>query len=127
VKFVIGFFLIIRNIYPQVINVQQLNSEFDTAELKNKSIQIHHLNEYNGNKPEKKLLPNINLLYQLIKKADLENEFSSFDQLEKDKFFIRALSFDFKKVAELYPELPQDKLKKLISLINDSNVKVMSK
>jgi hypothetical protein len=127
VKFIIGFFLIIRNIYPQAINVQQLNSDFDTAELKNKSIQIHNLNENKGNNSEKKLLPNINSLTQLIKKADLENEFSSFDQLEKDTFFIRASNFEFKKVTAFYPELPHDKLKKLISLINDSNVKVMSK
>jgi hypothetical protein len=58
---------------------------------------------------------------QLLMKAGLTQEVSSWDQLDRDRLVMRARHNPLLRFAGKYPNLPKDKLQKLHKLVQEKN------
>lgn len=52
-----------------------------------------------------------------LRAADLGKEISQMDRMDRDLLFLKAGSFDARKLEAAYPKIAPEKLKKLISVI----------
>ncbi len=115
------FFVVGKVLYAQTYNdihVHPANSEVD-VKIFEKDYNVHKV----GKTEAKNKIPPYELREYLFIKVKLSEHIQDWDELDKDRLFLRAKEYQVERMQKLYPKIPEDKLKKLKSEIRRHLVK----
>lgn len=89
------------------------------ADVQIEGLDKEHFKVVNGLGPETKInrTPNPAQIESYFKEAGLDKEVANLDQFDKDFLYRKATKYSIERLVKSYPEISEEKLKKLKALV----------
>jgi hypothetical protein len=89
---------------PAEFNIQQIDPHTSIDSMKGPNVHLHSASEINGS------LPSVDTRNEIFKKAGLQNDTKSWDELDKDMLYVAAKSAKLDALKKKYPKINSKKL-----------------